>query len=57
MVEDNRCQVGFGFLFTVSDLDSQFRIWKSNTKLENLKAILLCFKGNFKGQNINLKGI
>ena len=41
-----RSQVGFGFVFTVSDSDSQFRIRKSNTKLENLKAILLCFKEN-----------
>ena len=38
--------VGFGFVFNVSDPDSQFRIRKSNTKLKNLKAIFLCFKGN-----------
>ena len=30
----------------VSDSDSQFHIRKSNTELENLKVILLCFKGN-----------
>ena len=38
-----RSQVGFGFVFTVSDSDSQFRIRKSNTKQENLKAVLSCF--------------
>ena len=42
----HRSQVGFKFVFTVSDSDSQFRIRKSNTKLENLKAIRLCFEGN-----------
>ena len=49
----NRSQVGFGFVFTVSDSDSQFRVRKSNTKLENLKAV---FKetDHFEGQNINL---
>ena len=35
----HRSQVGFGFVFMVSDSDSQFRIRKSNTKLENLKVI------------------
>ena len=40
---NHRSQVGFGFVFTVSDSDSQFRIQKSNTKLENLKAVLSCF--------------
>ena len=43
---DHRSQVGFGFVFTVSDSDSQFRIRKSNTKLENIKVILWSFKGN-----------
>ena len=42
-VKDRRSQVGFGFVFTVSDSDSQFRIRKSNTKLKNLKAVLSCF--------------
>ena len=53
----HRSQVGFGFVFTVSDSDSQFRIRISNSKLENLKEILLCFLHYFEGQNINLKGI
>ena len=39
----HRSQVGLGFVFTVSDSDSQFRIRKSNTKLEDLKAVLSCF--------------
>ena len=42
----DRSQVGFGFVFMVSDSDSQFRIRKSNTKLENLKVILRYFKEN-----------
>ena len=42
----DRSQVGFRFIFMVSDSDSQFRIRKSNTKLENLKVILWCFKEN-----------
>ena len=42
----HRSQVGFGFVFMVSDSDSQFRIRKSNTKLENLKVIFWCFKEN-----------
>ena len=42
----NRSQAGFGFVFMVSDSDSQFRIQKSNTKLENVKVILWCFKAN-----------
>ena len=41
-----RSQVGFGFVFMVSDSDSQFRIRKSNTKLENLKVIPSSFKEN-----------
>ena len=43
----------------ISVSDSQFHIRKSNTKLENLKVILWCFKGNdyFEGQNTNRKGI
>ena len=42
----------------VSDSDSQFRIRKSNTKLENLKVILWYFKKTdyFEGQNTNRKG-
>ena len=44
--ERHRSQVGFGFVFMVSDSDSQFCIRKSNTKLENLKVILWCFKEN-----------
>ena len=42
----NRSQVVFGFVSTVSDSDLQFRIRKSKTKLENLKAVLSCFYGN-----------
>ena len=43
VVQLNWCQFE---MVSVSDSDSQFRIRKSNMKLENLKAILLCFKGN-----------
>ena len=42
----DRSQIGFGFVFMVSDSDSQFRIRKTNTKLENLKVIFWCFKEN-----------
>ena len=45
-IKSDRSQVGFGFVFTVFDSDSQFRIGKSNSKLENLKAIFCCFKEN-----------
>ena len=59
-IQSDRSQVAFGFIFTVSGSGSQFRIPKSNTKMENLKVILLCKKKEtyyFQGQNINLKGV